>query len=247
MFWPGGECPLQPCSTTESREDAKCKKSLANQSFSNYRNTLKNSNSFVCAVSKSTTGVSHLRSYASPTQLVTTPPTILEAALATSAATGVFDPVKIGAREYVDGALGANNPAYNVEKEATDIWCPESGDLKPLVKCFISIGTDNPGKKAVEDRFDRLVRKTLIPIATETEATALRFNSSWRAQYDRGQYFRFNVEQGLQNVGVVEHEKRGQIEAATAEYFGEQPQISRMRICINNLKNKHSVYIEDFS
>jgi predicted acylesterase/phospholipase RssA len=66
---------------------------------------------------------------------------ICEAALATSAATGFFAPVSIGARKFVDGVLGANNPVDKVEGEASNIWCSETADLKPLVKCFISIGT----------------------------------------------------------------------------------------------------------
>ncbi|KAM7207996.1 hypothetical protein V8F06_014960 [Rhypophila decipiens] len=71
--------------------------------------------------------------------------TICEAALATSAATGFFDPVSVGARHFVDGSLGANNPVDQVENEASDIWCAETGNLQPLVKCFISVGTGNPG------------------------------------------------------------------------------------------------------
>lgn len=42
--------------------------------------------------------------------------TIWEAALATSAATGFFMPVKIGDCMYGDGALGANNPAEKSNK-----------------------------------------------------------------------------------------------------------------------------------
>jgi hypothetical protein len=38
-----------------------------------------------------------------------------------------------------------------VEGEASNVWCPETGNLKPLVKCFISIGTGNLGKKQFED------------------------------------------------------------------------------------------------
>jgi hypothetical protein len=39
-----------------------------------------------------------------------------------------------------------------VEEEASNIWCSDSRELKPLVKCFISIGTGHPGKK-VRGRF----------------------------------------------------------------------------------------------
>jgi hypothetical protein len=51
----------------------------------------------------------------------------------------------------VDGALGANNPVDEVEGEAANIWCSGTSELKPLVKCSISIEAGNPGKKAIED------------------------------------------------------------------------------------------------
>jgi predicted acylesterase/phospholipase RssA len=47
--------------------------------------------------------------------------TILQAALATSAATTLFYPVVIQARKFADGALGANNPVSQVEDEAMNI------------------------------------------------------------------------------------------------------------------------------
>lgn len=50
-----------------------------------------------------------------------------------------------------NSGLGANNLVDEVEGEASNVWCPETGNLKPLVKCFISIGTGNLGKKQFED------------------------------------------------------------------------------------------------
>ncbi|OCK87825.1 uncharacterized protein K441DRAFT_682333 [Cenococcum geophilum 1.58] len=104
---------------------------------------------FVCATCTETTGIKRIRSYSLPGGL-DVKVTICDAALATSAATGFFDPVTIGARQFVDGALGANNPIGEVEAEASKIWCSDRSELKPLVKCFVSIGTGNPGKKADE-------------------------------------------------------------------------------------------------
>jgi predicted acylesterase/phospholipase RssA len=137
-----------------------------------------------------------------PTKLYPSiPATICDAALATSAATGFFDPVSIGARRFVDGALGANNPVDEVEEEASNIWCSESRALQPLVKCFISIGTGHPGKKAIEDNMLKFLSKTLVGIATETENTERKFIARWAQHFDTKRYFRFNVEQGLQDVG----------------------------------------------
>ncbi|KAH6847075.1 kinase subdomain-containing protein [Chaetomium sp. MPI-CAGE-AT-0009] len=200
---------------------------------------------FVCAASKDLNGIDRLRAYSYPWKKFP-PCTICEAALATSAASGVFDPVQIGARRYVDGALGANNPVEQVEAEASDLWCRESGDLKPLVKCFLSIGTGNPGKKPIDDRLDKFFR-ALVNIATETEATASLFMKRWRQHYDEGRFFRFNVEKGLQNVGLAEYDKRGMIETATEQYMADTAQESRVRECVQNLKTKQSVSAVEFA
>lgn len=183
-----------------------------------------------------------MRSYTLPDE-GSIPATICEAALATSAATGFFDPVSIGARQFVDGALGANNPVDEVEGEAANIWCSETGDLKPLVKCFISIGTGNPGKKAIKDNMLKLLSGTLVKIATETEETEKKFVARWAKHYDEKRYFRFNVDQGLQEVGLAEHKEQGKMEAVTDEYLRHQSQKFRVRDCVQNMQQKQSVYI----
>lgn len=175
------------------------------------------------------------------------PATICQAARATSAATTFFDPVTIGARRFADGALGANNPVDEVEGEASDIWCPETGDLKPLVKCFISIGTGNPGKKAMEGKLLNFLSKALPELTTQTEQTEKKFIAKWRQHYDSKRYYRFNVDQGLQDVGLAEYQEQGRIEAATTEYITHQKVTFQVRDCIQNLKSKQSVYLENFS
>src|SRR5271154_4174064 len=201
---------------------------------------------FVCTTAKETTGITRLRSYSLPDELEI-PATICDAGLATSAATGFFDPVSIGARQFVDGGLGANNPVDEVEGEASNIWCSETADLKPLVKCFISVGTGNPGKKAIENNMIKFLSGTLVAMATETEKTADRFVARWRQHFDEKRYFRFNVHQGLQGVSLAEYKEQGVIEAATDEYLKHQEQKFRVRDCVLNLKQKQSVYIENFA
>ncbi|VUC22326.1 unnamed protein product [Clonostachys rosea] len=141
-------------------------------------------------------GITRLRTYSLP-EKCNIPVTISQAALATSVATGMFEAVSVGALQFVDGALGANNPVDEVEAGAVNIWCPETGDPKPLIKCFISISTGNPGKKPILDGVYTFLAKTLVRIVTEAEETARRFMERWRQHYDLNRYFRFNVEQGL--------------------------------------------------
>ena len=205
-----------------------------------------NRNRFVCATASETTGITRLRSYNLPEE-PSIASTICQAALATLAATSFFEPVHIGARKFVDGALKANNPAIEVEGEASNIWCSDIGELKPLVKCFVSIGTGHLGKKPIKNNIAKFLAGTLVAIATETESTADEFIGRWRQQYEQKRYFRFNVHQGLQGVGLEEYEQQGKIKATTDEYLRHIEQKSRVKDCVYNLKTKQSVYIESFA
>jgi hypothetical protein len=203
-------------------------------------------NSFVCSIDRDTKDMIRLRSYDLPDE-PSIRATICQAALATSAATTFFDPVSIGNRTFADGGFGANNPVDEVEGEAANIWCPETGEIKPLVKCFISIGTGNPGKKAFKDSMIKFLSETVVQISTETEATEKKFIARWAKHFDEKRYFRFNVEQGLQDIGLEEYKKQGAIEAASEGYLTHVTQKFRVRDCIQNLRLKQSVYIQDFS
>jgi hypothetical protein len=139
--------------------------------------------------------------------------------------------------------LGANNPVVEVENEASDVWCADTGQLMPLVKCLVSVGTGDPGVKAIEDRVVKLLSKTMVRLATETKKTNRDFVSRWRDHYERKQYYRFNVDHGLENVGLQEFKEQGTIEAATELYLDHQVQTFSVRDCVLRLKSKQSVYI----
>ncbi|KAJ4007884.1 hypothetical protein NW766_009695 [Fusarium irregulare] len=136
--------------------------------------------------------------------------------------------------EFVDGALGANNPVEQVEEEATELWCPETGNIKPLVKCFISIGTGNMGTYDINDRLDKFMA-TLAKMTTDAERIAESSMRRWRQEYDQSRYFRFNVEHGLKSVGMKEYRKKGDIQAATYRYLDSQVQSMLLRKCVENL------------
>ncbi|PGG95771.1 hypothetical protein GX51_08124 [Blastomyces parvus] len=201
---------------------------------------------FVCSIDRDTKDMVRLRSYSLDDE-PTIPATVCQAALATSAATTFFDPVSIGDRNFADGGFGANNPVDEVEGEAANIWCPETGDLKPLVKCFISIGTGNPGKEAFKDNIVGFLGETVVRIATETEATERKFIARWAKHFDEKRYFRFNVEQGLQDIGLEEYKRKGAIEAASEGYLTHMAQKLRVRDCIQNLRLKKSTAATNLS
>jgi predicted acylesterase/phospholipase RssA len=203
-------------------------------------------NSFVCTIDRDTKDMVRLRSYSLP-DWPDIPATICQAGLATSAATTFFDPVSIDDRTFADGGFGANNPVDEVEGEASNIWGSDGKDLKELVKCFISIGTGNPGKKAFENGMIRFLSQTVVQIATETEATEKKFIERWAKHFDKNRYFRFNVDQGLQDIGLDEYNKKGAIKAATEGYLTHLAQRYHVRDCIQNLRLKQSVYLENFA
>jgi hypothetical protein len=177
------------------------------------------------------------------------PPSIVQVALATFAAPSFFDEVDIDDVIHLDGGLGANNPVKQVALEASDIWFQERGelDLQTNVKCFLSIGTGHPGITRVRnDKVLKFLTETLVSMATDTEKVAGEFEDSWRGPLDERRYFRFNVQQGLQEVGLEEFRMKGEIQSATEAYLEERTNRVHVRDCIRAMKNKQSVSIMDF-
>lgn len=93
----------------------------------------------------------------------------------------------------------------------------------------------------------KFLSRTLVDFATDTESTEGKFIAKWRQHYDEKRYFRFNVEQGLQGLGLAEYKEQGTIESATESYLSHQTQRFQVRDCVLNLRQKQSVYIENFA
>ncbi|CAK7199271.1 hypothetical protein SEUCBS139899_001946 [Sporothrix eucalyptigena] len=162
--------------------------------------------------------------------------TIWQACRATSAATGFFDPIAIGPfdEEFVDGALVANNPIYTLWNQAQDVW----GDqLQSKLQCVVSIGTGVLNLKPVRD--DVLgIWTTLTDLATETERTAQLFHRDKSNLDNEGRYYRFNVDHGLEEIGLEESKKKKEIAAATVRYIESQTVFKQMQACANNLAGR---------
>ncbi|EXA32212.1 hypothetical protein FOVG_16583 [Fusarium oxysporum f. sp. pisi HDV247] len=191
---------------------------------------------FVCATSKETSDTVCLASYSSPRSYnsdLLNSIKIWQACRATCAATTLFDPVALGpfSEEFVDGALGANNPVYALWGQAKDMW----GDqLQAKLKCLVSIGTGVPSVRPVRD--DVLgIWATLKELAIETEKTAQQFHRDKSNLDDEGRYYRFNVDRGLEDIGLEESKKKKEIAAATRRYVESQAVFKQMKACANNL------------
>jgi len=110
--------------------------------------------SFICATSGESTNITQLRNY----DLLGKPQdnlamTIVEAALATSAASTFFDLAQIGDQSFRDVGTGANNPIDEVWVEAGNIWNDDRElQLHDMVGCVLSIGTGDPGMKPLHEK-----------------------------------------------------------------------------------------------
>jgi hypothetical protein len=174
-----------------------------------------------------------------PSQLgIDPPPTIWQAALATAAATSFFDPVQIGACQYIDSALGDNNPIAHVEAEAKQLWSPRA-DLNPTVKCILSVGTGHPWTVAIPHNAAKFAR-ALVRIMTATEEAHDNFAQRWLhdGSLGRNRYFRLNVRGGLDDVGLAEYERVDVISAATTRYFNERERQQVVENLAENLATK---------
>lgn len=160
---------------------------------------------------------------------------IWEAARATSAATTFFEPIIIGSGEsFVDGAIGANNPVDELWNEAQDLW-PSDDSFRSSIKCLVSIGTGVPSLSAFNNEVLGIVTM-LKKISTETEETAEKFARTNRDLGDTGRYYRFNVDRGLENIGLENTKERGAISAATGRYIENQVVFKQLTACADMLK-----------
>lgn len=128
---------------------------------------------------------------------------------------------------------------YDVWNEAQDMW--PSGSLEESVKCLVSIGTGVPSLKPFTNDLVG-VGQSLLAIATETEKTAERFRRDKSGLDDKGRYYRFNVLQGLEDIGLEDSKRKNAIIAATDRYLESQTVFQQMRACVNISSNKQGVF-----
>jgi hypothetical protein len=170
---------------------------------------------------------------------------IWEAARATSAASSFFDPIRIniGAvrEEFVDGATGANNPIQELWNEAKDMWDPEP--LEGNLKCLVSIGTGVPSVEPFRTGLLE-IGDTLVRMSTETEKTAELFHRTHSDLDDSYRYFRFNVRNGLEKIGLEDATQKDTIVAVTQGYVESQDTFKQMKLCGSKLaeKDRESLY-----
>ncbi|KAH6476019.1 hypothetical protein HBI59_006010 [Parastagonospora nodorum] len=182
---------------------------------------------FVCATSATTSETVIMSSYYSMRRLnnIRNVARIWEVARATSAASSFFDPIQIGGSTFLDGATGANNPIHKLL---------EAEGQHPLL---VSIGTGQPLLK----RFGQSILGTellnaLANITTNTEAIANEFQHKNARLFEQGIAYRFNVEQGLENIALEDAESAAEIGDVTERYLSIEKSNASLRRCVSRLK-----------
>ncbi|KAG9125347.1 hypothetical protein FRC07_007990 [Ceratobasidium sp. 392] len=180
--------------------------------------TAKGCKTVVCAkAARAMRGVTLFRSYLS-SENQAPDCTVVQAVRATTARPGLFKPAKIDHHSvpllFVDAGLGCNNPAAHMLDEAKLVFRADQ-----RVGCIISVGTGQtqpasmPAYKRIGWAISNDSARALQMIATDCEETAQRLQV--RFSETPNVYFRFNIEQGLQNTGITEFEKLPEVVAHT--------------------------------
>ncbi|KND88608.1 hypothetical protein TOPH_06707 [Tolypocladium ophioglossoides CBS 100239] len=146
--------------------------------------------------------------------------TIWQVARATSAATTFFKSIKVGRDEieFVDAAFGYNNPCRILIEEAKR-ELPYRGRMR-----ILSIGTGLGDVVAIGK-----TRLSIINALKKMATSSKKVASELDRQYgDDGQYYRFNVDQGLHDVTLSEWDKASRISAHTRNYITENEKAIRV-------------------
>jgi hypothetical protein len=140
---------------------------------------------------------------------------------------------------FVDAGLGCNNPLAHVLSEVKAMY------PKRHVASVISIGAGHTRTIQIPEstwRHRFLPTNVILAmkdIATDSERVAedmaLRFSGT------TGVYFRFNVDQGMQNVGLGEWERLGEVAAHARSYLQHGTTSQQMDRAARAIKERKTV------
>lgn len=139
--------------------------------------------------------------------------TIWQVARATSAATILFKPIKVGRDEieFVDAGFGYNNPCEVLIEEAQRQF-PGQQRMR-----ILSIGTGLGDVVTIKD-----TRYSIIGALKKMATTSKRVAASLDKRYgDDDQYYRFSVSRGLDDITISDWESASRISAHTRNYLSE--------------------------
>ena len=158
-----------------------------------------------------------------------------EAARATTAAPIFFDKISLKASgaTFVDGAMRLNNPIYELVREAERIFHQQS------IGCIVSVGTGWTNSASLANSKLHNIAAACAKIALDAQGKADEFlhdsfgTELWKAK----KYFRFNVEQGMQDVKLDEWKATEKMAAMTAAYLSRKDKAEEVQSCARCLLN----------
>ncbi|KAH8803418.1 acyl transferase/acyl hydrolase/lysophospholipase [Xylogone sp. PMI_703] len=182
---------------------------------------------------------------------------IVDACLATSAATTFFDPITIDGVEFVDGAFGNNNPSAAALDELESVeWLQSMTDAVKEVGCFVSIGTGLPTfdheRSAVRSKFIpkglTSVKDTAdlcISIATDCYKEHLKVNNRYARRSEV--YHRFDVERGLESVDLNESNEKSLQHISSVTRAHLRNHADELKLCAALLNPRSTTQIGELS
>ena len=81
-----------------------------------------------------------------------------------------------------------------------------------MIKYFIFIKIENSKSITVKNIAKDFLIQILKNITTKTERTAAKSLTRYKNLFDKKRYFKYNVEQGLQNMNLKKYRKQSKIE-----------------------------------
>ncbi|KAJ5169056.1 uncharacterized protein N7482_004650 [Penicillium canariense] len=152
--------------------------------------------------------------------------TLWQVARATSAATTFFKSISVGRDgiQFIDAGFGYNNPCDILVQEAQRVF-PERRQMQ-----ILSIGTGLGDVVMIKDK-----RLSIITALKKMASSSKKVAASMDHRYsDGGKYYRFNVDQGLQDITLSDWEKASTISSHTNNYLAEN-------------ERKISKFVDDFT
>ena len=169
--------------------------------------------------------------------------TIWEAARATSAAPTFFKRIKIGGpgtrQPYIDGGVGLNNPTSQVLLEAESVFPGR------LIACIVSIGTGQTEMTSIskpsywQQVIPNDVIKAMVAIATDCETVSQEMARRFKSIPDF--YFRFNVDQGMQDIRLAHWDRLSKVAAHTQQYLKLQEVDQKMGVLVEAIRGRREV------
>lgn len=146
--------------------------------------------------------------------------TIWEALYATLAHPDLFKSIDIGEgpmrESFVGGDIGCINPIAHVLAEVKRLY-PDRH-----VSCILSVGAGHLRTIHIPNSspYQRLLSTEAVAVAKNLVTDGERIAEEMAARFqDTGIYHRFNVDQGMQNIGIDHWERLGEVAAHTRAYI----------------------------